>query len=269
MKFKYSILLLFISACLSCNKNNSTTTPSNTADSLKIGLIAYYPFNGNVKDESGNNYNLENDGAKPTEDRFGNTGKAYSFNGLNAKMVIPSMPKASSLKNFTISYWAQMDTLGYVMSFLSNPDYRCDYSTSISVLKDLQGNYISENDVLVSDTTSSCNTRDVPFITTDPIGKWMHFVLVQQYVDSGTYPSHYVFSNYANGGACASYFSTGSENNPKPVTFEFGGALGCYMYNEFNGIQNIYFLKGKIDDVRIYNRALSENDIKKLYTLPE
>ena len=41
---------------------------------LNDGLVAYYPFNGNANDESGN-------GATLTEDRFGNKGSAYSFNG--------------------------------------------------------------------------------------------------------------------------------------------------------------------------------------------
>ena len=48
---------------------------------LKDGLVAYYPFNGNANDESGNGNNGTVNGATLTTDRFGNTNKAYSFNG--------------------------------------------------------------------------------------------------------------------------------------------------------------------------------------------
>jgi len=48
---------------------------------LKDGLVAYYPFNGNANDESGNGNNGTVYGATLTTDRFGNTNKAYSFDG--------------------------------------------------------------------------------------------------------------------------------------------------------------------------------------------
>jgi len=50
---------------------------------LSDGLIAYYPFNGNANDESGNGNNGTINGATLTTDRFGNTNCAYSFDGVN------------------------------------------------------------------------------------------------------------------------------------------------------------------------------------------
>ncbi|MGD8780851.1 MAG: hypothetical protein PVH88_18035 [Ignavibacteria bacterium] len=47
------------------------------------GLIAYYPFNGNANDESGNGKNGIVLGAALTTDRFGSTNKAYTFDGVN------------------------------------------------------------------------------------------------------------------------------------------------------------------------------------------
>ncbi|SVD42181.1 uncharacterized protein METZ01_LOCUS395035, partial [marine metagenome] len=43
---------------------------------LKQGLVAYYPFNGNAKDESGNGNDGEVNGAVLTADRHGESGKA-------------------------------------------------------------------------------------------------------------------------------------------------------------------------------------------------
>ena len=46
---------------------------------LSSGLVAYYPFNGNTNDESGNDNHGTNNGATLTADRFGNADKAMSF----------------------------------------------------------------------------------------------------------------------------------------------------------------------------------------------
>ncbi len=49
----------------------------------RYGLIAYYPFNGNANDESGNQNHATINGATLTADKDDNLNSAYSFNGLN------------------------------------------------------------------------------------------------------------------------------------------------------------------------------------------
>ena len=44
--------------------------------------LAYYPFNGNADDETGNGYDGEVNGATLTLDRFGKADSAYAFNGM-------------------------------------------------------------------------------------------------------------------------------------------------------------------------------------------
>lgn len=51
------------------------------AQDLKQGLVAYYPFNGNANDESGNGNNGSVYGATLTADKNGNKNSAYSFDG--------------------------------------------------------------------------------------------------------------------------------------------------------------------------------------------
>ena len=50
---------------------------------LDSGLVAYYPFNGNANDESGNGNNGTIHGAVLTSDRFGNEKFSFSFDGVN------------------------------------------------------------------------------------------------------------------------------------------------------------------------------------------
>ena len=74
---------------------------------FQTGLIAYFPFNGNANDESGKNNHGVVTGATLTTDRFGQTNKAYNFNGTNNWIIasVPQIPTGSNPR--TISVWAK------------------------------------------------------------------------------------------------------------------------------------------------------------------
>jgi len=74
-------VLFFISLILCSSATIQAQVPTT-------GLISYWPFNGNANDVSGNNHNGTVNGATLTTDRFGNTNKAYSFNGTNNNIVV-------------------------------------------------------------------------------------------------------------------------------------------------------------------------------------
>src|SRR5262245_23250093 len=57
---------------------------------LRDGLIAYYPFNGNANDASGNGNNGIVAGAVLTTDRFNQPSNAYYFNWTNSSIEIPA-----------------------------------------------------------------------------------------------------------------------------------------------------------------------------------
>ena len=48
-----------------------------------LGLIAWYPFNGNAQDESGNGHHGKVNGATLCQDRKGSNDSAYNFDGVN------------------------------------------------------------------------------------------------------------------------------------------------------------------------------------------
>jgi ankyrin repeat protein len=72
---------------------------------LARGLLAYYPFNGNANDESGNGNNGVVKGAAPTADRFGVSGKAYFFNGTGYIDFGNSIQLGQPHTAFTITLW--------------------------------------------------------------------------------------------------------------------------------------------------------------------
>ena len=79
-----------------------------TLSNLNNSLVAYYPFNGNSNDESGNSNDGVNNGASLTTDRFGNANSAYSFNG-SSTINIPHHPNlsVSTTGEITVSAWSK------------------------------------------------------------------------------------------------------------------------------------------------------------------
>ena len=72
---------------------------------LQRGLVAYYPFNGNANDESGNGNNGTVYGASLTKDRWGNPNAAYEFDGNSNYIIIHSSAKPIGDNSFTLSLW--------------------------------------------------------------------------------------------------------------------------------------------------------------------
>jgi hypothetical protein len=98
MMFKYLLLsqLLFAFNTISFSQIN-----------LNQGLRAYYPFNGNANDESGNNNNPSSNTAVLTTDRFGNPNSAYKFNGINAGIQIPNSASLQMNQSISICVWVK------------------------------------------------------------------------------------------------------------------------------------------------------------------
>jgi len=92
----------------SCDCETKTDTIKKvTIDTLKStlndGLLAYYPFNGNAKDSSGNGNNGTIYGATLTTDRFGKINSAYNFNGINNYISVNATNFLNN--NYTFALW--------------------------------------------------------------------------------------------------------------------------------------------------------------------
>ena len=89
--------------------NPSITIFQKQKVNLDSGLVASYPFNGNANDTSGNGNNGTVNGATLTKDRFGNAGKAYSFNGTSDYISVS--PIAGLTANQTKCFWIKPNAL--------------------------------------------------------------------------------------------------------------------------------------------------------------
>lgn len=84
-----------------------TITGDSKSCGITDGLIAYYPFNSNTNDESGNLLNGVNSGATLAVDRFNNADRAYYFDG-SARISVTD-PNAFDFTDFTYSLWVSTD----------------------------------------------------------------------------------------------------------------------------------------------------------------
>src|SRR5690242_20539738 len=75
---------------------------------LNAGLMAYYPFNGNAHDESGNGNDPIFNNATLTSDRLGNANSAYSFNGIDNYIRIPNSTSLNMSNKISICAWVKV-----------------------------------------------------------------------------------------------------------------------------------------------------------------
>ena len=208
---------------------------------LNSNLVAHFPFNGNAMDNSGN----QHDGVlfgdpEITTDRFGNPNSAYEFDGLDDYINTFS---TFDFENRSLSVWINpYDVTGSGSS---------NNSTKINVAI-TQDHYNLNNGILRVDIDdgqlklwAGGNTGTYSSQLTE--NQWYHLVLVRE----GIYTKYYINGEFVFSGSSDGYGSTYNPNSD----FIIGG--GRSTFNQF--------FKGKIDDIRIYDKALNECEINSLF----
>ncbi len=233
------VLILAISCKNLSDPEPATSIISPIQKNLKNGLLAYYPFNGNANDATGSGNNGTVFGAQLTTDRFGSTNKAYNFNG-RSDYIVTKTPQLNS--NISISFWVN-ELEQKITPNSVNPRY---ISTEIcnggfAVWKNLQ-----DNPKGLNFTTNRTRTDYFSnFITTK--NSWQLITVV------------------FDGNNCRFYIndkliaSAGGSSSLEKGENLFIAKSGC----TFNGISD--FFEGKIDDLGIWNRVLSNEEIDFLY----
>lgn len=218
-----------------CYSENS----ENAIADLKDGLIAHYEFEGNTNDSSGNGNNGINDGAILTKDRFGNDNTAYKFSGNKDRIYIPNSTTLNlSTGELSIAAWVNTSQSGIwkrIVTKRANVNTGNWYSLAIYEGRAWFEIYAAGN---LKSTT----------IVND--GKW-HFIAITRNLTTQK------FSIYVDGNLENSMNDEGKNLDSDSALLEIGDwANESYDSGTFNGV---------IDDIRIYNRALSESEIQELY----
>ena len=113
---KLNILLIALIAATSISCKKSTTPVAYPTD----GLISYFNFDDNLKDERGNTPEGVNTGAAPFI--TGVSGKAISFNGVDQKVTF-SRKSYKNSNTLSVALWFKNDGLSGVYYFILCSDF--------------------------------------------------------------------------------------------------------------------------------------------------
>jgi uncharacterized repeat protein (TIGR01451 family) len=205
-------------------------------------IIAYYPFDGNAADLSGNDNHGTVFGANLTTDRFNLANRAYSFDGVDDFIDIGNDSSLKPPLPISISAWVQLDAPDPLQAIITN---------------NFQENVYLGADFNISDGKVAINYGDGgavgPASRRSKIGttvlqpqQWYHVVgIIRGSTDMD------IYVNATNDGG--TYSGTGDalayNNGP--------GAIGKNA--------NLKYFHGAIDDILVYKRALSADEVFQLF----
>tara|TARA_B110000483_G_C18093853_1_gene503086 strand:- start:176 stop:1120 length:945 start_codon:yes stop_codon:yes gene_type:complete len=194
------------------------------------GLVGYWPFNGNATDESGNGLNGTGSGSPTlTQDRFGVANKAYSFDGIDDYISVTRAYQSA----FSLSIWFNPSTT-------TSPQYNplvdaFDANWEVQ-LKNRRPDFVS--------FITSTNYQEFISTQTTTNNNWHHLVCA--------YSSNTV-TFYLNGNQTDQYTVNPLPNNNG--YYHFGASLVGFDQ----------FYNGRLDDIGIWNRALTSTEITALF----
>ncbi|HPQ34916.1 MAG TPA: FISUMP domain-containing protein [Tenuifilaceae bacterium] len=229
------------------SKEKGTEAAYIDSKDLSSGLIAYYPFNGNSNDGSGNGNNgTENGGVALTTDRFGAENSAYSFDGIDDYI---SLGVIQNYISHSFSGWfkiqGETSSYGVIVSKLYNDIY---YAKNSEIRID--GDH-SNGFTISSQIGTGSIWEGVQYNPVDT-SIWNHFVFIFDDTEK-------TLKLYLNSSLVESKIISGYSDVESTPTY-----IGARPY--WSGADGTtFFFNGYIDDVRIYNRALTADEIRELY----
>lgn len=218
---------------------------------LTTGLAAHYSFDDcKATDSSGNNNNGTITGN--LQCTKGMLGKGVLFDGASY-ISVPSSSSLHPVNQWTTAFWVRDD--GMVKDWTSlvhkgGVDNDCasnrEYSTWLFRSSSFSESTAGDGGCRAYVTSKTITT----------VGKWLHYVGIVDRVN-------HIMKIYINGQLSAQQTDTYSAFNNNNYDLRIGFSEGGGM----SGSESPF--KGALDDMRFYNRALSDSEIKTLYTMSQ
>lgn len=202
-----------------------------------VGLVAWYGLNGNVNDASINGNHCTNYGAIPTTDRNGNANSAYAFDGVSnyLERTTPSYTFTQS-GNFSFSIWVKKASANTGIMLMSGTG-----TTGVFIWL-LQGNNTGTSYFGTNMQQSAWIWATCPY----SLSQWEHYVGV-----------------YTGSNGQMKFYKNGVFQSSATYTYTSATASSIPLYIG-KGISSGNF-HGDIDDIGIWNRALTQCEITDLY----
>lgn len=264
LKFIPLIYCLIFSPIISCTfVNDEVCTPRykdtviikrNPCEVINEGLVACYAFSGNADDGSGYGNHGTIHGAVFTKDRFGDDSSALYFDGIDDYVIAPDAPILRIRNSITLAAWFKTN----------DPNLNTDGQKAIIVCKH-RTHYKRSYTLLTSDMTSL--SEHVGMELFEPDNTPYYIFYYNSYWDDLW---HFLVTTYDYNRMSASIYVDGHlilNNyigrlnlmiNNIPLT------IGCYV-DPFDSTKQRGFFHGIIDDVQVFDRALTMEEILKIY----
>ncbi|MDO8619660.1 MAG: DUF2341 domain-containing protein [Candidatus Daviesbacteria bacterium] len=219
-------------------KGAGTTLGATTQDYLSNGLVGYWKMDessGNAADSSGNSNTGTWNGTGASHYSAGKFGNGGGFNGTD-DYATGTLSSSLQPTRITISLWWQAQSTGSNQYIIDTNGDNSNYGYTIQTNANITGYYVTLGGVASDQLTNYTFTA----------GNWYHFI--------ATYDGSSIIT-YINGARQSSFSISSSPN----ITYS-GGAFNIGRNNN-----NSYFIKGILDEIRVYNRALSPKEVSDLY----
>jgi hypothetical protein len=260
--FNLLVLLQFI-FFISCEKKQPEPLlkPFNYLDEpdfVKDGLIGYYPFNGDTKDYSGSENHAIASNPTYAVDRYNYSNGAIHFNGIDNFLTIPGFGLLLNGTEGTILIWSKSDThyintgqpKPVIFSLVDSIHTSFLLSANMGFLEYSFGNYPKLGGGSVNTTVNINGFKLFAFSFRD------ESITMYDY-GNGIYTENTI-SNPA--------YSFGFAGDRKEQDLYLGKSIIEAFDSDTFDVFFTYF-KGEIDDLLIYDRILTENEIKLLFSL--
>ncbi len=219
-----------------------------TKASLSNGLQVYYPFNGNANDISGNQKNGIVYNATLTKDRYGIQNSAYNFNGIPGTKIQTNYPGVLGNNSRTISLWVRRPLQAFNGSFLLT------WGTQASGAS--FGLFMSGRDQTQFFGVDNGGSTVQTIFNSLWDGNWHHYVMVY---DNSIGNNILNVKIYIDG----NYYPIAETWNPQNINTTQGINM---VIGEYSSAQSDWrTTNGEIDDIGVWNRALTIDEINYLY----
>jgi len=271
----HSFFLMALFLNISCTKSDPVVEQnSSPRSSLEDGLVAYYPLNGNALDASGSGFHGTNSGAIPAADRLEIVNGACSFDGSSAYIRCGDILDTLFAKprtKFTISGWARTRTPGMPDSNHGVIVTKGIFSGNTGPYQFFIGHFQLHGEPRLY---AGIYYDSIPGFRSETISRavgtneWFQFVFIFDGEDSlqiapGYFTKLRLFVNGNFSPDSCSFSSSGSsrgtstENTCQELTIGAGHRPG-------QPTMPVGTFDGDIDDLRIYSRILSNQEIHAL-----
>jgi hypothetical protein len=202
-----------------------------------ISPLVYYPFDGNVKDYSGNGYDAVLSGATLTRDPLGNDQRAFLFTSSTDLIYTANRPEINFQDKIAISFWLKPDDVPEETYVVSHGSWEERYKVSITPEKKLRWTLKTDEGI-----------KDLDNSTIVPMHEFNHYTVC--------------YTGYS-----MEIFVNGELDVFAPMTGKIQQTGKDLTIGHKDRSTNSYYLRGTIDEIKIFDGELPVSEIKMLPSL--